>query len=394
MTTDETRLEYLTKAYELLKDDNTDMTKIAEGMKVVDELLRKNPYNRDALNYKGMALARMGNAKEAMLCLNHVIKQFPTYWNGYLNKGRILLDSNPPQYAEALILFNKAIELQPTDDYGHFNKAFTLCELGEYKEAIKSYDKALELNPKDGFTHYNKGNCLIQMENFKSALESYNKAELLKPNDWDIHFNKGNCLSTLKNFEEALKSYNKALQCDAGSSCTKEKADFLKGNCLMEKANCLRELNESKMAIKEYLAAGLLDPFNFVCYSNIGEILYMDLGKHEAAIAYFNKSIEINPNEHGQFINKANCLLKCNKFKEAIDCYDQALKVTKENIDLEVNFNKCIAFSKLENKCEQALECIDKCLKIEPSKQSFLNVKMKILESQSIGLVKEINLNK
>jgi tetratricopeptide (TPR) repeat protein len=97
-----------------------------------------------------------------------------------------------------------------------------------------------------------------------------------------------------------------------------------------------REYSE---AIKWYDKSIELDPNNVIAWYNKGSVLD-SLGKHEEAIEHYDKAIEINPNYADVWNNKGLALYHLGKYKEAIKYYDKAIeidpnmKLTQENRDL------------------------------------------------------------
>ena len=51
------------------------------------------------------------------------------------------------KYNEAIMCYDKAIEIDPEFVYAWYNKGLALYYTGKYKEAIKCYDKAIKLDP-------------------------------------------------------------------------------------------------------------------------------------------------------------------------------------------------------------------------------------------------------
>ena len=52
----------------------------------------------------------------------------------------------------------------------------TFYELDNYQEALLSYNKALEIQPESYNSWYNRGNILYELENYEEALLSYEKS--------------------------------------------------------------------------------------------------------------------------------------------------------------------------------------------------------------------------
>ncbi|TSA17525.1 MAG: tetratricopeptide repeat protein [Nitrosopumilales archaeon] len=68
---------------------------------------------------------------------------------------------------EALIAYDKALELDPNHVSAWNNKGITLSRLKRFEEAIMCYDKAIEIEPQYANAWYNKANAL---RNFGQSL--------------------------------------------------------------------------------------------------------------------------------------------------------------------------------------------------------------------------------
>ena len=62
-----------------------------------------------------------------------------------------------------------------------------LAELGQLAEALVSYDRALELHLYSPDAHYNRGLALAELERDEEALVAFDQALELRPDDPDTH---------------------------------------------------------------------------------------------------------------------------------------------------------------------------------------------------------------
>ncbi|NKQ38425.1 MAG: tetratricopeptide repeat protein, partial [Methanosarcinales archaeon] len=116
------------------------------------------------------------------------------------------------KYDEALMFFNKAIEINPDDAEAWYNKGVVLGELNRPDEELKAYNKAIEIKPDDAEAWYNKGVVLGKLNRPDEALKAYDKAIEIKPDYAEAWYNKGVVLGKLNRPDEALKAYDKAIE--------------------------------------------------------------------------------------------------------------------------------------------------------------------------------------
>ena len=93
-----------------------------------------------------------------------------------------------------------------------------------------------------------------------------------------------------------------------------------------------------------------------------GKRLY-DAGKHEEAVASFDKAIEIKPEFVDVWNSKGDALLSLKKYEEAIASYDKAIEIDTKNA--LAWRKKAFALRKLE-RYDDAMVCYDKAIQIDP----------------------------
>lgn len=67
-----------------------------------------------------------------------------------------------------------------------FNKAQDLSEQRKYKEALVEYEKCLELSPEDSSSLYNGGLSAYFTKEYNKALKLWSKLKELDPDDWQV----------------------------------------------------------------------------------------------------------------------------------------------------------------------------------------------------------------
>ena len=76
-------------------------------------------------------------------------------------------------------------------------------------------DKAIQMDPNDEFVFYNKGVLLTDMEKLQEALECYNRVLEIEPNEEDALYNKGTILDELGKNEEAEKCFTQVKELES-----------------------------------------------------------------------------------------------------------------------------------------------------------------------------------
>ena len=96
-----------------------------------------------------------------------------------LSEGTNLVNNN--QLNEAVTIFSKVIELDPSWAEAWNKRATVLYLLGEFQKSQDDIDKVLELEPRHFGALAGQGLVNIQLKNFEKAIRSYKQAQEIYP---------------------------------------------------------------------------------------------------------------------------------------------------------------------------------------------------------------------
>ena len=139
------------------------------------------------LNDRGNSCYKNGNMKSALSYYNQAIEMDADNSTAYYNRANLFADlakSDIAFYHKAIKDYDKALELNPTDDGILYNRAVTHKENNEFDGAIEDFLKVIEMNPKHDNAYFNIGTILYQMgkrdnnmDFLKGAIRYFQKAE-------------------------------------------------------------------------------------------------------------------------------------------------------------------------------------------------------------------------
>jgi tetratricopeptide (TPR) repeat protein len=95
----------------------------------------------------------------------------PAHSRAALNLGALLCDAG--RFAEAVELYDLAIESDKNDALLYFNRAIALEDLHRDQEALKSYERCLQLAPELADAHYNAARIHERLGHAQSAVRHY-----------------------------------------------------------------------------------------------------------------------------------------------------------------------------------------------------------------------------
>lgn len=122
--------------------------------------------------------------------------------------------ANKSNYEQALKYFEKAIEMNPKNDFAWGDRGLMLDKLGRREEAIESFSKALMIAPSNAITWHNKGLSLIKSNRLEESIECFDKAIEINGKYAKAWYNKGRAFSLLGNVDEGQKSFDTAKKLD------------------------------------------------------------------------------------------------------------------------------------------------------------------------------------
>jgi len=140
------------------------------------------------------------------------------------NLGVALAAQRKPD--EAILSYQRAIELDPKFAPAHYNLGVVLATQGKLAEAIQQYEVVLQLKPDFAPAHYadfasayyQLGLKLAAQEHLDEAIRNYQRGVELNPDNADVHFNYGIALGRKGQFAEAAIQYQAAMKSDLSTA--------------------------------------------------------------------------------------------------------------------------------------------------------------------------------
>ena len=191
-----------------------------EAVKLSDQLLDKHPDDID-LQLLQVSIYQKTDIIKAREMMEQILKMKHKDV-GILNKIGVTL-SGLEQPDNALKIFNKTLQIDPSNITALENKAKILTELKFYERAITvGYDLILRIEPANAAAFYHKGRMLVELRRYNEALECFQNASEIDPENYRTMMAKGICLYELGRFDEAAGEYEKALELEPADMDTRD----------------------------------------------------------------------------------------------------------------------------------------------------------------------------
>ena len=285
-------------------------------LKRLDKLLEESDDDFEVYKERGDLRAKIGFYNDAIDDYQKALELNPNYKEA----DKALTDTKNNLDIHNFINNYSLIENDLYKDSGYyFNKACNFYYKGKCKEAIVYYNKAIELDPNNSAAYNNRGNAKKDLVQYKEALKDYNKAIELDHNNSAAYYNRGSLKINLEEYKEAIKDFNKAIELDH---------NYL--YAYNNRGNVKYKLGQYEEAIKDYNRAIELDNNDSIAYYNIG-LSKANLGQYEEAIKNYNKAIELEPNFSMTYNNRGVAKENLKKYEEALKDYEKALELDPNN---------------------------------------------------------------
>ncbi|ETR67158.1 MAG: TPR repeat-containing protein [Candidatus Magnetoglobus multicellularis str. Araruama] len=121
------------------------------------------------------------------------------------------------KYNDAIIEFDKAIQIDQSYYLAYNNKGNTLNNLGKYKEAIQVLQKAIDLDSHKETAYYNIGLSYVGLDDSISAMQYINKALEINPKYSKALAERGRIQFRKQNYKEAETDFLKSIEYDPSS---------------------------------------------------------------------------------------------------------------------------------------------------------------------------------
>lgn len=127
------------------------------------------------------------NYRNEITLWSNLIRENPSSWAAYSNLAAEYSDIGKNE--EAIVLCEKAIELDPTIHYTYYTLGNAYNKIGKKKDAIEAYKKAIQIFPGYLEAVNNLASVYVDLGELNEAIELWEKGVQLSPSFSIAHFN-------------------------------------------------------------------------------------------------------------------------------------------------------------------------------------------------------------
>lgn len=143
----------------------------AEAERLCKAILHAQADYFNALHLLGVVYGIQGHAELGLQHLRKAVCVYPNSATVYWHMGIALSDLKRPE--EALVSFDRALELQPDYVEALVNRGNVLQELRRPEDALPSFRRAIQLRPDFAIAHYNESLCSLQLGDLEKGWRAH-----------------------------------------------------------------------------------------------------------------------------------------------------------------------------------------------------------------------------
>ncbi|AFZ16688.1 tetratricopeptide repeat protein [Allocoleopsis franciscana] len=223
-------------------------------------------------------------------------------------------------YEEAVDDFNKAIKIDPKNQYVLAGRGDTYQRMKRYTEAVADLNTALNIDPKYAFALGSRGETYRLMGDYDKALSDFNQALKLDPQYIFVLGSRGETYQSIGNYDKALVDFNQALKLDS-------KLEWV----FADRGETYRLMGEYTKALMDFNSAINLNPNYALAIANRGQI-YKQQKRYNDALNDFNQAIELDPQQHWIIPERIETYRLMGGYEKALTIFNQAINLNPKNV--------------------------------------------------------------
>lgn len=329
-------------------------------MGAYDKLIKEDPTDFEPYFRRAADYYRMDQYLRALSDIDEAIRLTPAdkteiRFQELVLRANIYLMTERPD--EALVDFESALALNPTDFNTIHQKANTEYLLGKYADARSGYQRMQGLSPRSPEALFGLARVALKERNYGNANEYADQAVQLNAGESAVYVTRANIRQELGNNTAAAQDLIAAISIDANSRALTELI-ALGGKDYPATSTALSE------AIKE---APQVEMFRYL-RAQVAMFNY----HYKDAIADFNTLIEGNQTSPGIYQSLAECNYALGNYAQAAIDIEFAIGATADNADYYVTLSK---IRRAQWRADDALAAAEKALEKTPSNVDALEQK-------------------
>ncbi|MET0373774.1 MAG: tetratricopeptide repeat protein, partial [Rhizorhabdus sp.] len=240
----------------------------------------------------------------------------------------------------------------PTTSSGYVGRAQIFINRGMWKEALLDYDKAIELDPSNVYAWANRGITRVQVGNLAGARSDFTKAEAIDPAFVRNGIGRGILADAERRPRDAVEAYTRALEQEPDNRYALEHRAAANGS-----------LGNKERALADLTSIVEKTPDDPGAYFKRGLAL-LSQEDYDKAIADFDKAHSLDPSNAWPLANRGLARVWKRDFTAAASDLDAAAKINPKSI---VVFRARGMLAQQKGEWQNAIAAYTSALQVEPN---------------------------
>lgn len=185
---------------------------------LLSDILYKNKTNAQAYFYRGISKKEQGDTLTAVDAFTQALIYKDDYLEACMQLGDLYAIKGNDL---ALQYFNKALAIDEFSYEALYSKGLFLQKKQQYKDALIHYEKTVEINPGHRLAYYNMAYIHLLFENYTRAIEYSDEVINLDPGNDNAYYLKGLCFEMTGDQAQAKELYEKSLEVNPNNELAK-----------------------------------------------------------------------------------------------------------------------------------------------------------------------------
>ncbi len=287
---------------------------LAGARTLVEEVLKENPRDADALTLRGTLLLNEGDAAGAIADFRTILRDAPANVAAVRLLSRAHIVNKEPELAKDVL--KQGIEANEQAGVLGLDLANFLASQNDLDEALTTLDSVLAKNPKEIQALEGKFKIYVYRKDLDKAAEVAEQMKTIGPESVKGYHFAGLVQQAKGNLEASIGEFQSAL--DRSPEAVEPLSQLIKSYL------ALKQRDQAVKKLKDVIAA---QPAHFVAHNLLGE-LYLANKEYDPAIAEFKTAIEQNAKWPIPYRNLATIYASTKRGDEAVAVMKQGIEAT------------------------------------------------------------------
>lgn len=308
----------------------------------------------------------------------------------YLKANTLMLEEN---YEEAISYYDRLIEQEPNEEKYYYAKAICLSNLEEYEKAAEVYKKLISISDNKNFLD-SVAYCYYLAKDYSNSIDYYNKyleyleAEAESNKDKSDYYSETGDVDLCEMYSDAASDFDEQIEkiYTMIANCYYMKDDYTNAmknydyvlelnpynfEAIFAKAEWYRKQKCYNAALERYLSLPDTDIISakIIILTNIA-LCYDEIKQHDMALNYYERVLEISPQNSVAIFNKGACLYELQKYDKALEFIHKSIDLGFDNI--KEAYRIIIYCYMYKGMFSEAIEYCQKVLKLDPNNAEAL----------------------